>query len=137
MSKKGRLSTQRPRCSFSTVDIRDTTNADLCGSEDRRSTSGRRCGPVFELSEGHSRGLQVHSRPSFGRLLVNRPLAVVALIPQPLVLFGAGAAAGALGMSVFHLKAAFLYPLLCGDCQTPKPLIPTEKSGFGPDICMH
>jgi len=42
----------------------------------------------------------VHSRPSFGRLLVNRPLAVVALIPQPLVLFGAGAAAGALGKTL-------------------------------------
>ena len=50
--------------------------------------------PVFELSRGKHRG---RCKPNFGRLLVKRPVAAVALIPEPAVLFTAGAVAGALG----------------------------------------
>jgi hypothetical protein len=50
--------------------------------------------PLFELSESCCAG----KRPSVGRLLVRRPIAVLAVIPKPAVLFTAGAVAGAIGM---------------------------------------
>lgn len=53
---------------------------------------------VFDLSSEVDKKEQ---RPRIGRLLVRRPVAAVALLPQPLVLFGAGACAGALG-NLFH-----------------------------------
>ena len=106
MARKGRSSPQRPCCTFNSVQIRDPIDADLSASIGSSISSGRhRRGPVFELSQGHDRGK--HRRPGIGRLLVNRPIAAVALIPQPLVLFGAGAAAGALGQSY---NAANLVP---------------------------
>ena len=49
---------------------------------------------VFTLS---SAGPKTSSRAHIGNLIVKRPLAAVALLPQPLVLFSAGAFAGALG----------------------------------------
>ena len=96
MARKGRVSTQSPCCTFGTVHVLDPEEVDLSVSGGSSIFFGkRRRVPVFELSQGHDRGKQ--RRPGVGRLLVNRPIATVALIPQPLVLFAAGAAAGALG----------------------------------------
>jgi hypothetical protein len=49
---------------------------------------------VFELAEVTERGGQV---PRFGELLIRRPVAATALLPKSVVLFTAGAVAGALG----------------------------------------
>ena len=49
---------------------------------------------IFELSAAAEREA---GELSIGRLLVRRPVAAVGLLPQPLVLFSAGACAGALG----------------------------------------
>lgn len=49
---------------------------------------------VFNLSSVSD---QRAEQPRLGKLLVRRPVAAVALLPQPLVLFSAGACAGALG----------------------------------------
>lgn len=49
---------------------------------------------IFEVSEGQ----QGRRKPDFVQLLTRNPVAAVALIPDPLVLFSAGALAGAIGM---------------------------------------
>ena len=51
---------------------------------------------IFEVSSSSER---LPERPSIGSLLVRRPVAAVGLLPQPLVLFSAGACAGALGVT--------------------------------------
>jgi hypothetical protein len=96
MSAKCTFSTQRSRCSSSSVEVVNALITDLCASKGLE-VSARRRGPVFELSEGQGREAIGDRRPIFGKLLVKRPLAAVALIPQPVVLFAAGATAGALG----------------------------------------
>ncbi len=60
---------------------------------DQRNGAHRRSVPVFELSEACCCG----KGPSPGELLVRRPIAALALVPKPLVLFTAGAVAGAIG----------------------------------------
>lgn len=62
---------------------------------DSRGCSASEKNLLFELST--SEGSR-DRRPSVGNLLVRRPVAAVALLPQPLVLFSAGAFAGALGV---------------------------------------
>ena len=59
---------------------------------------------VFELAEITERGGQV---PRFGELLIRRPVAATALLPKSVVLFTAGAVAGALG-DVPHVPAHVL-----------------------------
>lgn len=59
----------------------------------RDGTSRRIPELTFELSSASGSV----EKPRIGRLLVRRPVAAVALVPQPLVLFTAGALAGALG----------------------------------------
>ena len=54
--------------------------------------------PVFELGQVVEGGSHV---PRFGDLIVRRPTAAVALLPQSAVLFTAGAVAGALGRPSF------------------------------------
>ena len=55
---------------------------------------GTAAAAVFELAEVIERGGQV---PRFGELLIRRPVAATALMPKSVVLFTAGAVAGALG----------------------------------------
>eukprot|EP00884_Botryococcus_braunii_P015171 jgi/Botrbrau1/23655/Bobra.55_2s0038.1 len=52
--------------------------------------------PIFEISETCS----AVDRPGVGQLLLRRPIAVLALIPKPAVLFTAGAVAGAIGKTL-------------------------------------
>ena len=59
-----------------------------------RKRHGTAVAPVFELAEVTERGGQV---PRFGELLIRRPVAATALLPNSVVLFTAGAVAGALG----------------------------------------
>jgi len=61
-----------------------------------RTTHQSPCTPQFELGEVSSRSSQA---PKFGELLVRRPVAATALLPKSVVLFTAGAVAGALGMT--------------------------------------
>jgi len=106
---KCRCLTQRPEYSFESFEVANTLSTDLCASEGQR-VSVRRCGPIFELSKGPGREAFEDRRPNVGKLLVNRPVAAVALIPKPLVLFAAGAAAGALGEPfTFHPLATLLW----------------------------
>lgn len=60
---------------------------------DTRKGSKSMSVPVFELSEACC----CRKGPSAGELLVRRPVAMLALVPKPLVLFTAGAVAGAIG----------------------------------------
>ncbi len=60
-----------------------------------RTTHQSPCTPMFELGEVSSRSNQA---PKFGELLVRRPVAATALLPNSVVLFTAGAVAGALGV---------------------------------------
>ena len=51
---------------------------------------------VFELGEAMTTSSQA---PKFGELLMRRPVAAAALVPNAVILFSAGAVAGALGMA--------------------------------------
>lgn len=68
-----------------------TTWAELQGLS--RVQGGKHTAPVFEISESCCTG----KGPGVGKLLFRRPIAVLALIPKPAVLFTAGAVAGAIG----------------------------------------
>lgn len=62
---------------------------------------------VFELGEVSGTSSQA---PRFGELLVRRPVAAAALVPNSVILFSAGAVAGALGMApVARLCLTLLY----------------------------
>lgn len=50
--------------------------------------------PVFTLAQG---GARRRGKPSLGTLILKRPIAAVALVPEPAILFTAGAVAGAFG----------------------------------------
>ena len=89
----------QPTCSVSCVFASDDFDARR-GSCSQASTSQpastalqSRQQPVFELACSRRAGKQ----PEFGELLLRRPVAAVALVPQPIILFSAGAMAGALG----------------------------------------
>ncbi len=58
-----------------------------------RGGEGKRKAPIFEIAENCC----TKKGPSVKQLLLRRPLAVLALIPKPAVLFTAGAVAGAIG----------------------------------------
>ena len=66
--------------------------------------------PVFELGqvlEGSSQN------PRFGDLIIRRPTAAVALLPNSAVLFTAGAVAGALGWPSFLASLLWLISPSC------------------------
>ncbi len=61
------------------------------------------CNTVFELGEVLTTSSQA---PKFGELLLRRPVAAAALVPNSVILFTAGAVAGALGMA-FAVRLCF------------------------------
>ena len=61
------------------------------------------CNGVFELGEVLTTSSQA---PRFGELLMRRPVAAAALVPNSVILFTAGAVAGALGMA-FAVRLCF------------------------------
>ena len=57
----------------------------------------------------------IEGRPQAGKLLVSRPLAALAVLPRPLVLFAAGAVSGAIGAqrNAHTLTAQSAVPCRC------------------------
>lgn len=86
--------------SFVRQDLEAPFTSQSCSHGTRAlSTKGQ---PVFELSRCQRRQ---KGKPAFGRLLFKRPVAAVALVPEPAVLFAAGAVAGALGTLIRSTKS--------------------------------
>ena len=79
-------------CAFASVSL-DLSGAQLACLDARRKKGAD---PCFEMATADTK-----RRLSARSLLVHRPVALVALVPQPLVLFLAGASAGALGILLF------------------------------------
>ena len=87
--------TQSVSCVFASdgFDARRRSCSQASTSQPASTALQSRQQPVFELCHSRRAGKQ----PEFGELLMRRPVAAVALVPQPIILFSAGAVAGALG----------------------------------------
>ena len=75
----------------SAADVLSRQQSSLGTSTSSADANIARCPvPVFELAAGNN-------MPTVGQLLLHRPVAALALVPKPVVLFTAGALAGAIG----------------------------------------
>lgn len=107
-------------CQLASFDFRNSLCVAHLGSASQTSIDVtdvlERRQPVFELSQAkRSR----HGKPQLGQLLIKRPVAAIALVPEPAILFTSGAIAGALGENRFTLAlslasgAQLLYWFCC------------------------